>query len=64
MSTKKRSSFPLAAISPPAMPTLSAFCHRIQTTGSSSTPRASASAETHALLVATFAANEPAGAEE
>ncbi len=64
ISPKNRSSRPSAAIRPPAMPTFSALVHRMQTTGSRSTPSARASAATQALFVATFAANEPAGAEE
>jgi hypothetical protein len=46
------------------MPTLSAFCHRIQATGRRKTPRARHNAHTQALFVATCAANDPAGADE
>ena len=52
ISPKNRPSRSCAAIRPPATPTLSAFCHSSQTTGSRKTPSARASAATQALLVA------------
>ena len=64
MSPKKMSARPLAAIRPPTMPTLRAFCHSTHTAGSTnSAPSTSAAAAAHTLLVHTRAAKEPAGAE-